>query len=298
MKKDKTILLAITLTFTSHLQAQSIYYSDIGAGYIQRANIDGTGVTNLVNIGFAPNSHLTVSDSHIYWSEQNNNRIRRANLDGSGINTIVSDGWGDIEIYDGQMYFLKGTTTGGATFPTWEIWRAALDGTGQTQLTSGAALRSTDLEIRGKYMYATTGQDIVRYTLNGSNGTVIATHPGTSSLQYIEVSANHIYWSEANDQIIHRTDLTGANYTALNPAIPDDTGEYGIGDIEVVGSHLYFEAQDGKSLWKSNLDASNASAVLPNGTYRYAFEVTPIPEPSSIALLGLGALSLFIRRNR
>src|SRR5262245_26775990 len=70
------------------LHAQKMYWTDSSSsGKIQRANLDGSAVQDLVTTGVSiPNSiALDVAGGKMYWTDAGIGRIRRANLDGSAV---------------------------------------------------------------------------------------------------------------------------------------------------------------------------------------------------------------------
>ena len=80
-----------------------IYWTHMGAasaddGYVQRANLDGTGVTKIVPDGatFTPKQlKLDAKHGKLYWSDREGMRIMRANVDGSHVETLIETGRGD-----------------------------------------------------------------------------------------------------------------------------------------------------------------------------------------------------------
>jgi hypothetical protein len=73
------------------LQHQRMYWSDLGAGVIRSATLDGASPQDILTglagpIGVA----LDVPGGRVYWCEGNGHVIKRANLDGSSPSTIVS----------------------------------------------------------------------------------------------------------------------------------------------------------------------------------------------------------------
>jgi len=70
-----------------------IYWVDYqaGSGKIRRANLDGTGVQDLVTgLNQALQVTLDLTNSHIYWNEHVSGKIRRANLDGTGVQDLIT----------------------------------------------------------------------------------------------------------------------------------------------------------------------------------------------------------------
>ncbi len=83
--------------------AGHIYWTNMGKvsaddGSIERANLDGTGLTTIVPAGgtFTP-KQLKIDQQHgkLYWADREGMRIMRANLDGSHVETLVETAKGD-----------------------------------------------------------------------------------------------------------------------------------------------------------------------------------------------------------
>jgi DNA-binding beta-propeller fold protein YncE len=80
-----------------------IYWTHMGAasaddGYVQRAKLDGTGVTKIVPDGatFTPKQlKLDAKHGKLYWSDREGMRIMRADVDGSHVETLIETGRGD-----------------------------------------------------------------------------------------------------------------------------------------------------------------------------------------------------------
>ena len=80
-----------------------IYWTNMGNpsandGSIERADLDGKNVTNIIPAGgtFTPKQlQLDKKNGRLYWSDREGMRVMRANLDGSKIETLVDTGQGD-----------------------------------------------------------------------------------------------------------------------------------------------------------------------------------------------------------
>jgi sugar lactone lactonase YvrE len=119
------------------LVAGCLVATTVNAAVVQRANLDGSGVTELVtgasNIyGIA----LDVAGGQMYWTDINANMIQRANLDGSGVTNLVTGLTFPraiaLDVAGGQMYW-----TETSPYPSSSIQRANLDGSGVTELVTG-----------------------------------------------------------------------------------------------------------------------------------------------------------------
>jgi hypothetical protein len=69
-----------------------VYWADQCAEKIQRANLDGTGVQDLVT-GLSSPSAIAVDGAggKVYWDNTGTHKVQRANLDGSNVQDLVVD---------------------------------------------------------------------------------------------------------------------------------------------------------------------------------------------------------------
>lgn len=92
----RSVALAALFTFSLWLSppllhAQKIYWTDVGNDKIQRANLDGSAVQDLVTgLNFPFGIALNVAAGKMYWTDFSNGKIQRANLDGSSLQDIVT----------------------------------------------------------------------------------------------------------------------------------------------------------------------------------------------------------------
>ena len=128
-------------------------WSEQRAGRIRRANLDGSGVTTLLQ-GLTRPLHvaLDLAGGKIYWSDLDAGQILRANLNGSGQEILVRNQIGPdgiaLDLARGQMYWTN--IFGG------DIRRANLDGTGQETLVTrrpSPDFISLDLGVPGTAVY-------------------------------------------------------------------------------------------------------------------------------------------------
>ena len=71
-----------------------MYWTDSGTNKIQRSNLDGSGVEDLVTTGLINpfGIALDVSGDKMYWVDMRADKIQRSNLDGSGVEDLVTTG--------------------------------------------------------------------------------------------------------------------------------------------------------------------------------------------------------------
>ena len=91
-----------------------MYWTDGGTDKIQRANLDGSDVEDLVTpaqgVGSPLGIALDVASGKMYWADYNADKIQRANLDGSHIEDLVTQGleWTEdiaLDVVGGKMYW-------------------------------------------------------------------------------------------------------------------------------------------------------------------------------------------------
>jgi hypothetical protein len=68
-----------------------MYWPQTLADKIQRANLDGTGIEDLVTTGTSvpQGIALDIASGKMYWGAQGANKVSRANLDGSGVEILL-----------------------------------------------------------------------------------------------------------------------------------------------------------------------------------------------------------------
>ena len=147
-----------------------IYWSDWGTDRIQRSNLDGSEIEDLVATGLNEpyGLALDLGEGKIYWTDWGSDRIQRAHLDGSEIEDLVT-GLNQprgiaLDLEEGRMYW-----------PDWgtdKIQRANLDGSDVEDLVTEGLQTSQAiaLDLSGGKMYWTDyGTDkIQRANLDGS----------------------------------------------------------------------------------------------------------------------------------
>ena len=113
-----------------------IYWADRGAvDKIQRSNLDGTGVEDLVTTGLIGPQGIAVdaSGGKIYWTNLGTDKIQRSNLDGTGVEDLVTG----LSSPEGIAVYGAGGKIYWTNLGTDKIQRSNLDGTGVEDLVTG-----------------------------------------------------------------------------------------------------------------------------------------------------------------
>ena len=132
-QKVSFLILTGCFFFSALFSQPKLFWSDWSSNKIQSANLDGTGITDVVTgLGSAKGDvALDLTNDKIYWIDRGTGFLQKANLDGSEIETIAtgigSGGRGlDIDVSSGHVYY------GDYTANT--IKRVNLDGSGVTTI--------------------------------------------------------------------------------------------------------------------------------------------------------------------
>ena len=245
--------------------ATTMYWTNSG-GTIQRANLDGSNIQDLVT--GLDNSHgiaLYVDEGKMYWTDWGD-KIQWANLDGSNVQDLLTglDRPHSIalDVGGGKMYWTNwGTDT---------IQRANLDGSNIQDLVTG--LNDPDdiaLDVAGGKMYWTSfGTDTIqRANLDGSNVQDLLTGLDPHGIA-LDVAGGKMYWTNWGDTI-QRANLDGSNIQDLLTGLNDP---HGIA-LDVAGGKMYWTNRGTDTIQRANLDGSDVQDL-----------VTGLNDPAFIAL--------------
>ena len=127
-----TSILSVPIGIAVDTAGSKLYWTN-SRGRIQRANLDGSGIQNVLqNLSGSP-MDLVLSGGTAYWT-QGDGSVRFVNLSGQKVVHDISTGSdtpGSLAIANGKVYWTEMAAAGGGT-----INSANLDGTGVTELAS------------------------------------------------------------------------------------------------------------------------------------------------------------------
>ncbi|MDE0627264.1 MAG: SUMF1/EgtB/PvdO family nonheme iron enzyme [Bryobacterales bacterium] len=247
-----------------------IYWTDSSTGKIQRANLDGSEVEDLVTStsGNPERLALDVGAGKMYWST-NNGIVRRANLDGSEVEDLITSGLSlltsfALDLNAGKIYWTW------SDFPTGKIQRANLDGSEVEDLiTSGLNLPNSlalDLGAGKMYWADFNTRKIQRANLDGSAVEDLVTsrsgllHPIDLAL---DLGAGNIYWTEDfNTAKIGRANLDGS---AVEYLITSDFGSFRELALDEGAGKMYWADSGTDKIRRANLDGSGVEDLVTSG---------------------------------
>ena len=246
------------------LTGNLMYWSDTGADKIQRANLNGTNVQDLVITVNASGIALDVQGGKMYWTNDfGAGKIQRANLDGSNIEDLVTgfEDLADIEldIAGGKMYWTD--------FGAGKIQRANLNGSNVQNLITGlTSPNNIALDVAGGKMYWTdnNADKIQRANLDGSNvQNLITRDRGLRSPIGIalDVASGKMYWVDTGADKIQRANLDGSNVQDLITGLDHPNCI----TLDVAGGKMYWTELHAGKIQRANLDGSNIEDLITRG---------------------------------
>ena len=280
-----------------------IYWIDNGINKIQRVNLDGSDVQDLVTSSLKDPSGiaLDVSGGKMYWIDGGTDKIQRANLDGSDIEDLVTGlprplGIA-LDVLGGKMYWTHTDWNSDTQeFMNGKIQRANLDGSNVEDLiTSGLLVPwGIALDVSGGKMYWTDLETdkIQRSNLDGSDVQDLVTQGASRPLGIaLDVVGGKMYWTDYGTDKIQRSNLDGSDVEDLvtqGLQLPTSIA------LDVAGGKMYWADSNTDKIQRANLDGSNIQDLVTQGLdipIALALAIppqttptTPEPEPVSTIL--------------
>ena len=260
-----------------------IYWTDYGTNTIQRVNLDGSNVQDLVTQGLITPSGiaLDVAGGKMYWMDWGTKKIQRANLDNSNVEDLVTqrlEGPNGIalDIVGGKMYWTDEGTK--------KIQRANLDGSNVENLVTSGLISPGNIALdvaKGKMYWTDYDTDKIQCAnLDGSNVQDLITQGLRAPWGIaLDVVGGKMYWTDWVTEKIQCANLDGSNVQDLVTQKLDSP--WGIA-LDVAGGKMYWSHMDWNSnqagwengkIQRANLDGSNVEDL-----------VTGLHNPEGIAL--------------
>ena len=239
-----------------------MYWTDVGK--IQRANLDGSGVEDLVTLTptggvFLPNGlALDLGRGQMYWTDQR--IIQRANLDGSGVEALVFFTTGvsspngiALDLGSGQMYWTNASAD--------KIQRANLDGSGVEDLvtiTGFSSLEGIALDLVRGQMYWADLRKIQRANLDGSGVEDLVTGVERPYGLALDLTAGKMYWTDWSSSKIQRANLDGSGVEDLVTGVERP---YGLA-LDLNTGKMYWTDGERNKIQRSNFDGSGVEDLV------------------------------------
>ena len=247
----------------------TIFWTDGGTDNIQRVNMDGSNIEDLVTQGLSSplGIALDVAGGKMYWTDFDTEKIQRANMDGSNIEDLVTQGLSSplgiaLDVAGGKMYWTDIVAE--------KIQRANLDGSNIEDLvTQGlSSPLGIALDVAGGKMYWTdiVAEKIQRANLDGSNIEDLV----TQGLEFpygisLDVEGAKMYWTDIIAEKIQRANLDGSNIEDLVTQGVDAPNSLA---LDVAGGKMYWTDSGTQKIQRANLDGSNIENLIIQGLDR------------------------------
>ena len=259
---------SVTITVTDTPPVY-MYWIDSGTDTIQRANLDGSNVRDIVTTGLRTptNIALNMNARQVYWVDSSTDTIQRANLDGSNIEDVITTGLRTptsiaVDTFSDSLYWIdSGTDT---------IQRANLDGSNiEDVITTGLrtptsiAVDAYDPEL-GKMYWTDSGTDkIQRANFNGSNiEDLVTTGLRTPTGIALDLAAGKMYWIDSGTDKIQRANLDGSKIEDLvTTGLRTPTGIA----VDPEAGKMYWIDSGTDKIQRANLDGSKIEDLVTTG---------------------------------
>jgi outer membrane protein assembly factor BamB len=235
---------------------RTMYWTNGGIPKIQRANLDGSGIEDLVTGGFPFGLALDVAGGKMYWTDTVTHKIQRANLDGSRIEELVTEVLSiylALDVAGGKMYWTNGGTP--------KIQRANLDGSGVEDLVTGLLDPiGIALDLAGHKMYWTDylAHKIQRANLDGSGIEDLVTQVLPWELA-LDVAGGKMYWIYTS--IVGKIQRANLDGSGVEDVVTHLYHSFAIA-LDVAAGKLYWDDLLFKKIKRANLDGSGIEDVV------------------------------------
>ena len=279
------VLQQIGGQITPGSETSRMYWLDRGTDRIQRSNLDGSNVEDLVTTGLSGPKELAldVAAGKMYWTDNGTDKIQRANLDGSQVEDLVTVGLIgpaalELDVAAGKMYWTDQRTG--------KVQRANLDGSGVEDLVTGLSdPQGLALDVAAGKMYWTDQgtKKIRRANLDGSNiQDLVTSGLRAPTALALDTVAGKMYWTDWGTDNIQRADLDGSNIQDLVSTRGDIL--HGLA-LDLAAGKMYWTDHGRGRIQRADLDGSNVEDLVTtglSGPSGLALDIATIGKPSPV----------------
>ena len=206
--------------------AGKVYWVDHALNGIQRANLDGTGIENLVSAADTQSPALfalDVSAGKMYWTGWTMNSVRRANLDGSNVEDYIT-GLSTpsavlLDVPGNKIYWTSGPIGGDSSF-----YGANLNDLSDSEkLADISGVFHLTLHPAQQKIFWTERYNSIRCAnLDGSNIQDLVDGLGQPGGIEVDIHGGKMYWRDWSTDKIQRANLDGSNVEDVVTGVPAD----------------------------------------------------------------------------
>lgn len=268
-------LLVAAMVFGSLLKAPEadarIYWTNISAGTVGSARLDGSGVRKGFIRGLVNPFGLDANGRHLFWADKNRGTIGRARLDGRGITrdfVRIPNWWTPapigVAVKRDRIYWV-----GGSNF----IGRSRIDGRkAQPRFMRTRSSGIFGVAANRRHLFWTalerdSAHTVSRSRIDGSRQDPrFITTKRTGPID-VEATGRYVYWANSNLNTIGRARVDG---THVNPNFIR-TGNGVLSAIAVAGCRIYWADYVTGKIGRANLDGTGVRrSLIDTGSVRGA----------------------------
>ncbi|CAE8603807.1 unnamed protein product [Polarella glacialis] len=256
-------------------EARKVYWIDAGTSKIQRANLDGSQVEDVVASG--PESRLSslgvdLAAGKVYWSDLGDKKIRRAGLDGSNPEEVVaaSPSGTSLALADGRIFW--------ADLSLKQVLSAKQDGSSEgpeavvSDLTSPNAV-AVDA-VGGKVYWGDFGtRKLHRANADGSKSEVVVPYGKNSSGIVVDSLRGKVLWSNFGTNAIYRCSLDGHDMEQVVSGL-DNPGAIA---LDAKAGRIYWVDRGSGKIQRAAMDGSQVEDVVCGLDRPWAVALGPEP---------------------
>ena len=254
-----------------------MYWTDTGTDKVQRANLDGSNIEDIITTGLRTPTSIAVDleGGKIYWTDSGTDKIQRSDFDGSNIEDLITTGLRTptsiaVDLVNNKMYWTDSGTD--------KVQRANLDGSNIEDIITTGLRTPTSIAVDaydanlGKVYWTDIGTDkIQRVNFDGSNiQDLVTTGLRTPTSIALDLENGKMYWTDIGTDKVQRANLDGSHIEDLVT-----TGlrtPKGIA-VDAEGGKIYWVDSGTDKVQRANLDGSHIEDI-----------VTGLSTPTGIAL--------------
>ena len=248
----------------------TMYWTDLRAGTIQRADLDGENGEILVTdigspVGIVVNEYIY----SMYWADRDTGIIHRADLDGANVEALITGVEDIISIAQESYYGYFGEIV-------WMEWNSDSD-TGTIRCCYGwdesgpytivETKRPRDLEVSLGWFYWTDANRIYWYEGDEGSEPIYMGIEGPAIIA-VDAAEDKMYWVDNRLDAIRRSNLDGTQVENLLTGVeePEDIA------LDLDADRMYWMEQGTNSIRRAGLDGENVETLV------------EVEDPQSIAL--------------
>ncbi len=253
------VLLCALFASTPRASA-AIYWTDLNAGTIGRASLDGTGVGRAFIKDPVNPWGIAANGRHVFWTDKNRETISRARLDGKGLdrNFVSIPDWWSPEPFALTLDSYHLYWTSGSSY----IARSRIDGSkAQPRFLKSGSEFPHGLAVNRRHIYWSSLERSMPDTIGRAlkSGKMVESdfvNTGKTGPGGMAVGGGFVYWANANTNSVARARLDGTG--VKRRFIRTSTGGV-VSAVAVAGGYVYWTDYIRGTIGRARLDGSGVT---------------------------------------